>query len=350
MAGKKVVKTMTADKEPDKLDAVFEGGGVKGISLVGALHAFEEAGYQWQNLAGASAGSIIAALLAVGYQATELKEVMLSRIRLADFMDSTGLGPGLSLLIHKGLYRGDHFLKVMRDLIAEKTDKERLTFKDLIIPPQPGDSPRDYESKYKYKLRVIASDISCGRLLVLPQDAIHMGLEPDELEVALAVRMSGSFPFFFKPVVQPEPADPDRRHWIMDGGMLSNFPVWLFDAPLGVTPAWPTIGFLLDEPEETEHRPIKGFVSLLRAIAATVTSAHDRKALDSFNRQRIIRIPTGPFSTLDFDIDRAGQEWLYDSGYRAARTFLEGFQMSDYRKQRLQYGKLVKSGMVQAVS
>ena len=47
-------------------DAVFEGGGVKGIGLVGALKAFEDDGYEWKNIAGTSAGSIIAALLAVG--------------------------------------------------------------------------------------------------------------------------------------------------------------------------------------------------------------------------------------------------------------------------------------------
>jgi len=36
---------------------VFEGGGVKGIAFVGALQAFEEAGFHWQNVAGTSAGS-----------------------------------------------------------------------------------------------------------------------------------------------------------------------------------------------------------------------------------------------------------------------------------------------------
>ena len=38
------------------------------------------------------------------------------------------------------------------------------------------------------------------RLLVLPRDAGRLGIEPDELEVALAVRMSMSIPIFFEPV------------------------------------------------------------------------------------------------------------------------------------------------------
>lgn len=50
-----------------KVDAVFEGGGVKGIGLVGALSVIEKAGYQFENLAGTSAGAIVAGLLAVGF-------------------------------------------------------------------------------------------------------------------------------------------------------------------------------------------------------------------------------------------------------------------------------------------
>ena len=55
-----------------KADAVFEGGGVKGIGLVGAVAVAEERGYQWVNVAGTSAGAIVAALLAAGYSAAEI--------------------------------------------------------------------------------------------------------------------------------------------------------------------------------------------------------------------------------------------------------------------------------------
>ena len=88
----------------------------------------------------------------------------------------------------------------MRDLIGEKTGERNLKFGDLIVPQQEGDPDEDYEKKYKYKLQVIVSDISASRMLILPRDADLIGLDPDKLEVALALRMSGSFPFFFKPV------------------------------------------------------------------------------------------------------------------------------------------------------
>ncbi|WP_197490644.1 patatin-like phospholipase family protein, partial [Brevibacillus sp. SKDU10] len=58
-----------------RVDAVFEGGGMKGIALIGAITAMEQHGYQWESVAGTSAGSIVAALLAAGYRHQELREI-----------------------------------------------------------------------------------------------------------------------------------------------------------------------------------------------------------------------------------------------------------------------------------
>lgn len=61
-----------------RLDGVFEGGGVKGIALVGALEEIEQAGYHFVNVAGTSAGAIVATLVAAGYSAAELKPIILT--------------------------------------------------------------------------------------------------------------------------------------------------------------------------------------------------------------------------------------------------------------------------------
>ncbi len=42
------------------MDLVFEVGGLKGIALVGAYAVLVECGYRPQNIAGASAGAIVA--------------------------------------------------------------------------------------------------------------------------------------------------------------------------------------------------------------------------------------------------------------------------------------------------
>jgi NTE family protein len=40
-------------------DAVFEGGGVKGIGLVGVIAVAEDRGYKWVSVAGTSAGLLL---------------------------------------------------------------------------------------------------------------------------------------------------------------------------------------------------------------------------------------------------------------------------------------------------
>ena len=70
---------------------------------------------------------------------------------------------------------------------------------------------------------VTATDITRGRLLRLPWDYARLGLDPDEQLVADAVRASISIPLFFEPVKLG-----DRT--LVDGGVLSNFPIEIFDA------------------------------------------------------------------------------------------------------------------------
>jgi NTE family protein len=68
---------LAAPLETDSADGVFEGGGVKGIAFVGALEAAEEAGItRWVNLAGTSAGAIIASLLAIGHTPAQLRSIL----------------------------------------------------------------------------------------------------------------------------------------------------------------------------------------------------------------------------------------------------------------------------------
>src|SRR5438105_5624621 len=78
---------MTDNPLPEAADGVFEGGGVKGIALVGGLTAAEEAGVKrWTNVAGTSAGAIVASLVAVGYSASALHDVM-AKLKYAPFAD-----------------------------------------------------------------------------------------------------------------------------------------------------------------------------------------------------------------------------------------------------------------------
>ena len=57
---------------------IFQGGGVKAIAHLGAIKALEERGFRCVKAAGSSAGAIVASLLIVGYNADELKEIIMN--------------------------------------------------------------------------------------------------------------------------------------------------------------------------------------------------------------------------------------------------------------------------------
>ena len=314
-----------------RADAVFEGGGVKGIGLAGALAVAEERGYRWENVAGTSAGAIVAAMVAAGFSAAELKAKM-DQLDYNDFLDRSWWEhlPGaaiVSLGLEKGIYEGDYFEQLMRDYLAEKGVR---TFGDLKI--------KDAEDeRYRYKLQVIASDVSRGRMVLFPRHARVYGIDPDRLEVARAVRMSMSIPFFFEPVRLPLPGgDEQTESYIVDGGVLSNYPVWLFDAKGGELPEWPTFGFRLAEPETTGPRrlPIIGPLGLLARIVLTALEARNAWDVeDDDSWARTIAIPTLGVRTTDFDLGAERSEELYQSGRQAATEFFAQWDFDEYVKE-----------------
>ena len=308
-----------------KADAVFEGGGVKGIGLVGAIAVAEEKGYQWVNVAGTSAGAITAAAVAAGYSASETREIM-NELDYNDFTDKGILdriplvGKLASVIFEKGIYEGKWFLNWISGLLKKKGVE---TFGDLI------NDKYDDNSKYRYKLRVIASDISRGKLLVLPQDIADYGIRPKDLNIAAAIRMSMSIPFFYEPV-KLKNMRTNETSYIVDGGILSNFPVWLFDTDK--EPVRPTFGFKLVEPEEQKEIPhsIKGPISMFTALFSTMSGAHDARYIKNADFVRTIAIPTLDVKTTDFNLSRERSEALYQSGREAAEKFFDSWDFKKY--------------------
>lgn len=311
-----------------KLDAVFEGGGVKGIGLVGAVSVIEEDGYTFENVAGTSAGAIVASLIAAGYKAQEIKEIIES-LDFKQLMDEGWedkipvVGELVSIIHEKGIYEGKFF----EDFIEKLLDQQGIrTFKDLIIEKHKNDP------KYRYKLQVIASDLTSGRMLVLPRDIQDFGINPDDMKVALAIRMSMSIPFFFEPVQLEDKFG--KIHYIVDGGVLSNFPVWLFDDGTP-KPEWPTFGFsLVEDPDQDQPKShtVNGPITMLKALFSTMMEAHDARYIKSKNFVRTIPIGTKGVQATDFSLSEEKKKILYESGRAAARKFLKTWNFEKYKE------------------
>ncbi|MCH8940570.1 MAG: patatin-like phospholipase family protein [Chloroflexi bacterium] len=325
-------------------DAVFEGGGVKGIALLGALSVMEQT-WQWRNVAGTSAGAVVAAFTAAGMSAHQVREV-LDKIELSELMDEGWeekvdrvvsrvlflrhipkvgklLEHALSIVKDYGIYEGDRFMQVIDDNLPDGV----RTFGDLLYDP---DLPRD--SPYRYKLRVVASDITANRMLVLPQDIRYFGRDPDDLPIAEALRMSISIPVFFEPWKLRDARG--VTHHIVDGGILSNYPIWLFDSPPGVDPLWPTFGFDLFNPagKADGHLPfpqdvkeIKNVLDAGMSIWETLFSAMDRRYIARRHWARTIAIDSCGIPATKFALSSQEKDRLWDAGVEAARKFMAGW-------------------------
>jgi NTE family protein len=314
-------------------DLVFEGGGVKGIGLAGAYAALEQNGFTPKSVAGTSAGAITAALVAAGYSSAELDEILLkvpfAAFKDESFVDKLPGGRAASVLFDLGIYEGKVFQEWIADLLAKKG---KTKFGHLV-----NEDAEDPDGRWC--LRVIASDVTHRRMLVLPNDAPHLGLDPDEMDIAYAVRMSMSIPVFFEPVIHKNPQT-GASHLIVDGGMLSNFPVWLFDCK-DRDPKWPTFGLMLVEPEPKKpigHR-IAGedhgierssLLDFVKSLALTMMAAHDRMYLDQATYARTIAIPTLGVGTTEFEIKPDRVQALYGSGRQAASDFLDRWDFKAY--------------------
>lgn len=306
-------------------DLVLEGGGVKGIAIVGALAVLEERGYRFQRVAGTSAGAIVGALVAAGVPTERMRTIM-QDLDYQAFQDARGLsrfgpvGKGLSLLIHRGIYAGDHLTEWLGEVLA---DHGVTTFADL----RQDDPQASWPAGQDHRLVVMSSDVTAGELRRLPWDYPRYGLAADDIEVAAAVRTSMSIPYFYRPIkVRDREVGTDR--WLVDGGMLSNFPVGVFDRQDGRPPRWPTFGIKLSARPDAAigvRNEVRGLFSLSAALIRTMMGFYDRIHLDDpAVVARTLFIDTMKVRTTDFDLDRATAEQLYENGRRAAERFLDG--------------------------
>ena len=365
----------------EEADGVFRGGGVKGLGLAGALLGFAEHPTKpvkkWVNVAGASAGAILACYLATGHDAKDMVDLM-KETKFGDFQDfpvgGEIFGGGINLLRKHGLAHGEAFRVWFNDQLEGKTFKVTKT-------PDGTD----------YRLKLIAVDVTNKALLVLPDDlALYRlpkataAIVPDDFPIADAARMSMSIPYFFEPVllvrdrVMVEDAGDaggvvagilaDRRDvdkanaavaaggkaatyreltpketetqesTIIDGGTLSNFPVWLFDVDTSnMQPLTrPTFGFTLTGGkgiggglnEAVSHAPWA--VSFAFDIFHTSQEAWDARFVSHSTRVRSIAVDAGTIATTQFNLTTADQDLLINNGRAAVDAFLATFTLADY--------------------
>ncbi|MDP4085627.1 MAG: patatin-like phospholipase family protein [Bacillota bacterium] len=287
-----------------KIDGVFSGGGIKGLALIGAYEEIEKRGFEFARVAGTSAGSIIASLIIAGYTSKEIFQIM-EELDLTQLLDARKtfiplpVAKWLFVYWKLGLYKGN----ALEKWISEKLEVKGLrTFSDL--PPE--------------TLRVVASDLSNGQMVILPDDLDKYGIDKGSFSIAKAIRMSCSIPYFFEPV---KLKSGDGVNILVDGGVLSNFPMWLFDND-DVQKVRPVLGIKLSASEyEHEKHQIHNAIQLFGALFETMKDAHDARYISKKHARNIIFIPTNGVVATEFKLTEEKKQDLLLLGRECAHEF-----------------------------
>jgi len=312
-----------------RADLVLEGGGVKGLGTAGAVMGLLDAGWTFPRVAGTSVGALAAAFAAAGADSGVFRDV-LGRLDLRKIPDRRVplplISEGISLAVTRGAYAGDW---IHRWLMRELDALDVRTFADL-RRDDPDDDPALTTPDHRYRLVVMATDVTNGRLLRLPWDYAKFGLDPDEQLVADAVRMSLSIPFYFEPCTLRNPVT-GAEATIVDGGVLSNFAIEIFDRTDGREPRWPTFGVRLlpDLPAGLGDLvpffglPMFPAVRLLEQVVATALVGRDQTHLERPGvRERTMTVDTTGTAITEFGIGSTERGKLISRGGDTAREFL----------------------------
>lgn len=288
------------------IDGVFSGGGLKGFTLVGAYQVLEEKGYQFQRVAGTSAGAILASFIAAGYTGKEI-ETLLDELDVLSLLDPRKtiipipLMKWLHLYFRLGLYQGKELEKWFLEKLA---DKGIYSFSDL-----PEGS-----------LKLVASDLTNGKMMVLPDDLESYGVSAQSFPIARALRMSCGIPFFFEPVKLKVGAGDTI---VVDGGVLSNFPLWIFNGETGKKER-PVLGLKLSgSQEDRPGHKINNALQLFEALFSTMKDAHDERYISRKHEKDIIFFPMDGYRATQFDLDEAAKRELIEKGRSRTTQFLK---------------------------
>jgi len=301
---------------------------VKGAALVGGLKRLEDAKVKFLGYGGSSAGAIVAALKAVGYSAPEIREEM-DRKPFIDFLDGFKHDinwkklieefPELKLknsinvlrymwkhhilsiiktiVISKGLYDGNDFSRWLKGLIEKKGPKDtagHVTFGSL-------DRCAD-----KIDIRIVAADLQNRSYVVLSKDGYA------DLELYKAVRASMSIPLLFKPFPYTD------NNYFVDGGVVSNFPAWIFQDEADKT----VLGLRL---ESDTFKEINSFGSFGSALFNTIfEGANEIQNIGLDKNIHSIKINTQDYSMLDFRLSTKDKTQLYNAGLAAVNDYFSG--------------------------
>jgi len=363
------------------VELVMEGGGVLGVALIGYNFVLEQMGLRFFSLAGTSAGSINALLLAgMGDvskpKAEKLVDVLANKNLMEfvdgdsdaqDFVEAIVKGAGIMKMVWKGVQIVDN----IRDDIGLNPGNNFLDWMAGILKKNGIESVADLEKNFeavpnglkiregigrsidglKPRFTVIAADLSTETKVEFPRMASLYWEDDKSINPAVFVRASMSVPYFFSPLIvddvpQGEQAmhnwktlasfngAPPKKAYFVDGGIMSNFPMDIFHKK-NVVPRMPTFGVRLGiDRDKANH--INGPGELFGAMFNAIRHLHDYDFIlrNPDYKQLLEKIDIGNHNWLNFAMPDEDKMDLFVRGAKAAALFLRKFDWKNYKAMR----------------
>lgn len=291
-----------------KYTCLFGGGAIRGVSYIGAVKALEELGIIPDRLAGSSVGSIFAALLAVGYNAEELKDIFI-KVNFELFKDiSIGLGPLFAIS------KGEVFLEWVRELIEKKYYGENykkgvnpaVTFKDI-----------------KKNLVVITTNLSNFECKEFSR------FDTPDYEIASAVRISCCMPGLMKPIEY-------NKTLLVDGDLQKSWPMWKLSKHL-LNDDERILEFRLEGNYESNDISGINYANAVYSCMTAISTSFITNIYGNKDKFDYVVLNTGDIVVVDFNINEAKRNDLINSGYNQTISYFKDFLIEKKSKIRHNY-------------
>lgn len=280
----------------------FKGGGVLGIAYAGAIKVLEDNKIldTVEKVSGTSAGAITAALLSLRYNASEIYTIVQST-NFADFEDNK---KDLRVFTKYGIYAGATLLQFIQKQITNKGLPATATFKD-------------FHDKGMRDLYVFATDLNTQGL-----QEFSYSKTPNTI-VAEAIRASMSIPLFFGAWTFSNGIP--NKHIYVDGGMIYNFPISIFDT--GSQPNPETMGLFLSNisgPQPVNNLGYDHLFEYTKILFETMMNAQVINFLNNDEQKaRTANIDNLGISATNFNLTDAQKQQLFDSGVKYTKAFVQ---------------------------
>ena len=279
-----------------KYTCLFGGGAIRGVSYIGAIKAMEELGIAPNRLAGSSVGSIIAALLAVGYSAKELKDIFI-KVNFELFKDiSIGLGPLFAIS------KGEVFLEWVRELIEKKFYGENY---------KKGSNPAVTFKDIEKNLVIITTNLSNFECKEFSK------IDTPDYEIASAVRISCCMPGLMKPIEY-------NKTLLVDGDLQKSWPMWKLSKHL-LNDDERILEFRLEGNYDTNDISGINYANAVYSCMTAMSTSFITNIYGNKDKFDYIVLNTGDIVVVDFNINEAKRNDLINSGYNQTMTYFKDF-------------------------